>query len=288
MNGVAAKRYEVERLDAGEKKDFAVALIELPSGDVKLAVTATADSELHTEITQRIVINRPELHVSIEGPRSRTAGTRANYQITLSNSGTLSAINVLGEMNLSPGLQVVKLPEGLKQENARVLWNIDELLPGEERTFLLQCMLPIPGTQSIEAGFVDGHGNRAESVARTLVEAKPNVHLIVESIKNTLAVGEQVTYELYLENSGSRGAGQISVIAQLPKHLEIVSTEGIETLIEKDVIRFKTISQLAAGETRILLIHAKAVATGTDPIYVELATLDPDKRIAYESKTDVR
>jgi len=78
------------------------------------------------------------------------------------------------------------------------------------------------------------------------------------------------------------------VVAQLPKHLEVVTTDGLESTIENGAIRFKTIPRLAAGETKVITIRTKAAAAGTDPIYVELATLDPDKRIAYESKADVR
>ena len=288
LNGIVAKRYEVEQLDEGNEKTFSVALAELPAGDVKLTVTATGDPELRKEAVQTIVVNRPELNVVVEGPQSRTAGTRASYKVRVTNSGTLSAVNIHGVLDVTSGVQVIQFPDGVLQQEEGIVWNFDELLPGEEKTVIVQCVLPNPGTQSISVGIVDAHGNRAESVSRTLVKAKANVHLTVESTQDTLAVGDEVTYELYLENSGSRAADQVSVVAQLPKHLEVVTTDGLESTIESGAIRFKTIPRLAAGETKVITIRTKAAAAGTDPIYVELATLDPDKRIAYESKADVR
>jgi len=288
LNGIVGKQYQVDRLEAGQRQSFNVALADLPAGEAKLAVSAASASGLRADAFQSIVISRPHLDVVVQGPKTRTAGTRANYRVEVTNSGTLAAVNVNGELVLSSGLDVIGMPRDLRPHGDGFVWHVAELLPGESKTFSIQCLMPNPGVQSVAIDIADAHGHHADAIARTRVEAKANVHLSVECTQDQLAVGEETTYELYLENSGSRAADEVTVIAELPNHLEVAEAAGHEATVEGTVVRFSVIPKLGAGESLMLTIRAKATSAGTDPIYVELATQNPDKRIAYESKTLVR
>ena len=101
--------------------------------------------------THCVRVGKADLELLLNGPDETLVGRPANYQLTLSNSGTLTASNVSLTLTLPPGMQFVEASEGGQYADGRVRWLPGTLPAAGRRNFRLRLMTSKPGDVTLRA-----------------------------------------------------------------------------------------------------------------------------------------
>jgi uncharacterized repeat protein (TIGR01451 family) len=212
----------------------------------RATVTFSVASVLKTRVTQ------PCLSITKTGPETVQIGDPAAFQITVSNSGTGPATNVVLHDKLPPGL---KHPQGRDIEA-----DLGTIEAGQTRTLTLSATAVSPGRQVNEAVATADDGLRAAAQATVLV---------TEPLLVLRATGPQRRYlnrtaefDLEVGNPGTAAATNVRVADVLPPGLEFeaASDNGAYDPASRTVTW--NLATLPPRQTQHLSVRTTAKAVG--------------------------
>jgi len=119
----------------------------------------------------------------------------------------------------------------------------------------------------------------------TRVEGVADLKLSVNDPKGPIPVGQEVAYEISVENRGSKAATQVLVFAQFSEGIEPVATDGLPGEIQTGQVIFQPIARIDPKETVKLVVKAKAQASGNHVFRAAVQCSDPDTRLVAEDNT---
>src|SRR5579863_90383 len=128
-------RQRVGRLSAGESKDLALSLSATSAGShcCWFAVTqGDADAEIEM-VSKQVCVDFVTRHVEIEiaGPAQRTEGSRAEFNITLSNSSLKTIADARAIVAFDKALIPKEASAGAEQKPGSLTWRLGSLGPLE-------------------------------------------------------------------------------------------------------------------------------------------------------------
>ena len=94
-----------------------------------------------------------------------------------------------------------------------IQWSVGNLPPGGERVFTFQCELNAAGQLQFESNIVGAGGLVAASQCSTRVEALADLKLTVNDPRGAHPVGQDVDYEIRINNRGTKAATNVSLAA---------------------------------------------------------------------------
>jgi uncharacterized repeat protein (TIGR01451 family) len=268
--GVAT--HSMGTLTAGESKSVEIELTARQAGRLTIAAEATAEGNLNASATEEVVVRRASLQAAVNGPKAHYAGAPANYEIRLSNSGNAPAMQVQVAAILPPQAEFVSAGEGGSFDSKRneVVWSVDSLRPGVERTFEFKCALNAAGTNQIEViASADGDLN-SKAAALTKVVAVADLVLTMSDPSGPVAVGQDMIYEAHIRNRGTKNADNVDIKAYFSNNINLVSVEGGAEEVEPGTWKLRSIPSIAAGREVIIKIKARAEAAGNHRCRVEV------------------
>ncbi len=200
--------------DLAPGSDTTIEMILMPEAEGEIGSVAQVSCQ--TLASTRTICTRPALVIDHIGPQQVLIGETVSLAITLTNTGTGPATNVVIEEDVPAGLQHVA---GRELE-----YEVGTLKPGETRRMELTL-------RAAQAGIVEnlvlarGDGNlRTEHRARIEVIA-PQLQVDVIGPKRRY-LDRQATYEVNLANPGTAVAKNVDLTAFLPRGMKFVAADS--------------------------------------------------------------
>ena len=125
----------------------------------------------------------------------------------------------------------------------------------------------------------------ATSACLTTVETVADLVLTVADPKGPLPTGEEVSYEIKVQNRGSKSAKGVDLVMQFSEGIEPRMASGLEHKIVPGQVLFSPIGQIDPGQEMTFKIAAEAIKSGTHIFRAQLTCQDSDAREIAEGTT---
>lgn len=279
--------FVVGTLPAGASKAVELELLARQSGTVEIRALATSAEGLEAQLSEVVEILRPQLALELSGPSHQFALTPATYHIRVQNQGNAVARNVRVSATLPPRGQFLSSGGDAEAslQDRELVWNIPILAPGAHKSLTLQCALGLPGECRVEVAAEADHAAHTAASHATRVTALADLVLDVGDPNGPVAVGETAVYELRIANRGAASAENVQLTAYFSTGLEPLAAEGLRHEISTGTVQFLPIRSLGAGQEMVLRVRARAEATGSHKVRVELTCPAPETSLVVEETT---
>jgi uncharacterized repeat protein (TIGR01451 family) len=282
-----AVNHHIGTLHAGENRVVELELTARQVGNLRLRAEAMADGGLLASVDEEVIVRRADLKIDVEGPPLLYAGTVGVYRVHVSNPGNALAKNVQIAAVLPAGARYLNCSDGgiYSEEHGRIVWTTSNLKPGASWSCSYRCELSHPGVNNAQiTGIADGDLRQAATI-ETEVEALADLTLTVKDPPGPMPVGEDVTYEVRVNNRGTKAADQVEVLAYFSPGIEPTHVEGGPYEIGPGQIALAPIASLAPGQEVVFKIRAKAHRSGTHIFRAEVECSALETKLAAEETT---
>ena len=279
--------HNVGTIQAGQRKTVEVELTARQVGNLTIKVEVRADGGLYAELAESVLVRRAALQVDIEGPRLQYVGAVAKYLIFVRNPGTAAAKNVGFSVVIPPGAKYVSGIQGgrLEANGTKLGWDLQTLEPAEERTFVLNCRLDLPGSTQIDVVSAADGDLTASAGMTTQVEAMADLVMVVEDPAGPIPVGEEAAYVVRIRNRGTKNALNVEVLTYFSRGIEPTTAEGAQHKVAPGQVIFSPIPSLAPGEDIVLKVYARAETAGNHIFRAEVHCRPLGTRLVSEDST---
>ncbi len=283
--------FEVGTLRAGETKESELVLTAEQAGLIENRLLARADANLQTEAVCQFEVIAPALQVAVSGPQRRYLERPATYRLQMQNPGTASAHDVELVSHLPKGMQFVRANNMGEYDPAThsVYWSLAELPANQTADVELEMLPTEPGQQKIlvESKADQGLVDRAEQAV--VVEGLAAIKIEVVDLQDPIEVGSETTYEIRIENQGTKAATHVEVAAVLPPGLSFVAAEGPTDYQQgPGRVLFNPLEMLAPKADTTFRINVQGVRSGDQRFRVQILTAELGQRpISEEENTTV-
>jgi uncharacterized repeat protein (TIGR01451 family) len=226
-----------------------------------------------------------KLSLSMKGAEKQSIALPAKYVITVNNSGSAPATNVLITNKLPADMDFVSASEGGKfvKEANDVGWLLGTLEPGHSKTVEVVLRARAAGQICNKASAVADGGLKADAEACTLFQAPSAMLLETHDRQDPIPVGGETSYPIVVVNQGGMPADNVRIKALIPDALLLLSARGPAGVEHKlgdktkdgyQIVLFEALASLAPGAKAEYEVAVRALRAGTVRFQVEL-TADP-------------
>ncbi len=274
-------------LAAGAKKTIEVELTARNEGDLVIQVDATAEGTARAHLSEKVQVLRPGLAVDVTAPEFQFVGKELTYQIVVRNPGTAKANQVSIEAALPNTVTYVSSTKDgqVADEDGLIRWAVETLGPQESRTLLVKCVAASAGTGRLVVASKASDSLNADGEAAVLIDAIADLALEVTDPAGPVAVGTETTYQLKVENRGSKAADNVEIVAYFSHGVEPLGAEGGNYQVGPGQIVFDAIPSIAAGQAKTFVVKARAESTGNHIIRAEVFCKPLGTRLVGEEST---
>lgn len=249
-------------LPPGKEASFEIELTAQDDADLEIVGTASGDLDLQAEVNKTVQVVAAKIEAILTGPPVRFQNTEATYQLELVNQGQATARDVRAELQLPAGVEYIGGIEDARHDGDKLVWKLPALAAGESRQFEFSCRMNQSGNQQLAVHCEGSAAARATVSLQTKVEAIADLKLTVIDPPAPAPVGTDVTYELVINNRGSKAAEQVRVVAQFSHGIEPLRLEGHTGDVVTGQVLFAPIPEIAPGDQLKLKVIAKADSAG--------------------------
>ncbi|MGA2914795.1 MAG: hypothetical protein ABSE89_02080 [Sedimentisphaerales bacterium] len=251
-------------IPAGTSKDVTVYAKAYKTGSYTNYAVAVADGNINVSSPAvTTVVKQPVLNLVQEGPETQYLDRELTYEIDLTNTGDMPALNTVIENQIPMRLTFVKASHGGVLVGDKVIWKVSKLNPGATAKMSITCK---PTRIGIVANIVKASAacaDTAGSVFQTRVSGIGAVLLEVGDLNDPVMIGSDTTYRIAVTNQGSEDATGVSVEAMLEPQMQYVSSSGTsQGLFSNGTVKFAPLPSLAPGAKAVWEVTVKAVAEG--------------------------
>lgn len=246
--------------------------------------------------------DQPSISVRKTGPATRPVGEIASFTITVANNGRVPLTQVRVSDNYDPMLEPDTVTGGYEFVGDDIVWTIPEVQPGASFALEVNCRCLSPSNRACNRVTVTTReGARGESEA--CVEIRPaaaaggdgansatsgNLTLTIADLRDPVAVGNDVTYEIRVVNNGATADQQAVITVTAPPELTPVSGTGAARGdIDGQTVRFQPFGEIRAGDTIRYQVRMRANRPGAARVRVQLQTRGSPRPIVAEEATTI-
>jgi uncharacterized repeat protein (TIGR01451 family) len=282
--------FDVGQLRPGESRTIDLVLGTRGPGVQAARFAARADGGVEAQHTTKLEVTAPTLELAVDMPLRRFLQRPATCTISMANAGTAPARAVELAAQLPPGMKFVRANNAGWHDDRthRVLWNLEELPPGETGTVEVVVMPIALGPQKIMAAARSADG-LADQVAHVCeVEGLAAVSFEVADSEDPIEVGGVTEYVIRVGNQGTKPATGVRVTASLLGDLEPVDAQGpAGHRLENRAVVFEPLVKLAPSEEAVFRIRARGRRAGDQRVQVQVVSQDHAAPITKEEITRV-
>jgi uncharacterized repeat protein (TIGR01451 family) len=273
-------------LRAGEEKVMELSLTAVKDHQVAIEVSADADNGVHTELSRQISVLRADLDIEIGAPEFLFVGNEAEYSIQVRNTGTATADELTVTATLPSNVRYVScVGNGRYDESSRqVLWSLESLPQGTERTLTLLCEMIGEGNAQVAATAAAATELSTDALASVQVQAMADLALSIEDPSGPVAVGDPAEYRLTIRNRGTKRAEDVRVVVSLDEGVSPIEISGARYGLGSGQIVFDSFPAIEAGGETVLTVRAESTTPGNHPFRVEV-TAAMGVRLSSEEST---
>lgn len=258
-------------MQPGARQEIRLVLTPTGGGEVDNCVRV----EFEHGVRLKTRLQRATIQLQKQGPAEAQLFDALNYQLTVTNTGSTPAANVI---------IVDDLPDGLehKDNKKQLSFTIGDLAPQQSRTVNYEVIAKKVGRFSNRAVVTATGGLRDEVQSSVSVsEAKLTLKMTAPTQQS---FGRSVPYELTVMNNGSAPLNNLVVLADVPAKTAFVSASNggrvVGTRVEWSV------ATLAAGASKKLDFKLRPTAAGDIVNHAE-ARSDRGLRATADASTKV-
>ena len=262
----------LDRLEPGRDRPIKLQLRPVDEGTFECHALVTCT----TLCSARTTVTKPQLTLTMSEPPDTPIGQLLPLTLTVSNTGSGPATNVMVRDTVPDALTH---PAGQEIE-----YEIGTLGAGESRVVQLDLTARTAGSMTNHAE-VTGDGGLRATAETTLRILEPKLALKKSGPKRRY-LERPATYSLVVSNPGTTTASNVSVVDEVPEVLILVEASDTGQLSRDKRSVHWAINQLDAGESRTLTVTLRPVAPG-EFCTQAVATADGELRAAAEACTTV-
>ena len=282
--------FDVGQLRPGESRTIDLVMGSTGPGVHMARFAARADGRLEVEQPVRIEVTAPTLELSAEMPSRRYLQRPATCVLSMVNAGTATARAVELVAQLPPGMKFVRANHAgwYEERSHRVLWNLEELPPGETGTVEMVLMPVDLGPQKIVAAARSSDGPSDQAAHTVEVEGLAALFFEVTDSEDPIEVGGMTEYIVRIGNQGTKAASGVRLTATLLGDLEPVDAKGPAAhRVENLAVVFEPLAKLAPSEEAVFRVRVRGRREGDQRMQVQLVSDDHPAPITKEEITRV-
>jgi uncharacterized repeat protein (TIGR01451 family) len=282
--------FDVGQLRPGESRTIDLVMGSTGPGVHMARFAARADGQLEVEQPVRIEITAPTLELSTEMPSRRYLQRPATCVLTMVNAGTAPARSVELAAQLPPGMKFVRANHAgwYEERSHRVLWNLEELPPGEVGAVEMVLMPVDLGPQKIVAAARSSDGPSDQTSHTVEVEGLAALFFEVTDSEDPIEVGGMTEFIVRIGNQGTKAASGVRLTATLLGDLEPVDAKGPAAhRVENLAVVFEPLAKLAPSEEAVFRVRVRGRREGDQRMQVQLVSDDHPAPITKEEITRV-
>jgi len=282
--------FDVGQLRPGESRTIDLVMTSTGPGVHQARFTARADGRLEVEQPVRVEITAPTLELTAEMPSRRYLQRPATCLLSMANAGTAPARSIELAAQLPPGMKFVRANHAgwYEERTHRVLWNLEELPPGEVGSVELVVMPVDLGPQKIVAAARSADGLSQQTAHTVEVEGVAALFFEVTDSEDPIEVGGVTEYIVRVGNQGTKAASGVRLAATLLGDLEPVDAKGPGAYrVDNLSFVFEPLAKLAPSEEAVYRVRVRGRREGDQRMQVQLASDDHPAPITKEEITRV-
>ncbi len=276
-------------LRAGDEKVVEMSVKTATDDYFVIAVEAVGAYGLRATAEKKVLALRGRLDVQVETPDLQFVDGEFEATIRVKNLGAATLQNVDVVAQIPQDVEVVYCSNQARRnlEKRRIYWVAPFIRPNEETVFTARCRVTKSGVANFEVVGVDQTGLVAQARSQVNVEAIAVLAMRVNAPKEPIAVGKTCTYELVVENNGTRDAREINSGIFLGAGIKPLAVEDNQGYVypEDSKVLFKKIESLKAGERVVFRVKAEAVVAGNQKVQAMLQSTPEDVSLLSEETT---
>jgi uncharacterized repeat protein (TIGR01451 family) len=276
-------------LNAGEARSVPLVLTPTRVGRLNTRVTATAEGGLTDTAEHAIVVQQPQLNVTIEGPKTKYVNRPADFVIKVSNAGDVPLTNVFARVRLPAELAYVGSTPAGQPAAGEVVWNLGPLQPKEQKIVQLSTIAQRPAANAVVQAIANADPSVSQTAQTSLeILGIPALRLEMKDIGDPAETGKKITYEIDVTNTGSLPANQVEIKAVASKHMKIVSGKGpAAEKIDGQSITFARLDGLAPNRSVKYTVEVEAIEAGDARFRIELRSETLQQPVIDEEPTRI-
>lgn len=252
----------IGNIPAGKEASFEIELTARDQGELKIQGAASGDLDLIATANKSVAIASAQIDATLTGPPLKYQDTDAVYQLLVANTGTAISESIAAEIRIPAGVEYLGGIESARVEGDRLFWNVKLLSPGESLSYEFTCKMAQTGNHQLTFNCNGSAAGRANVGLETVVEAIADLKLAVFDPPAPASVGTEVTYEIVINNRGSKAAENVRCVAQFGHGIEPLRVDGHAGDVVTGQVLFNPIARIDAGGQVKLRIVAKADKPG--------------------------
>ena len=277
---------EIGDIAIGSERIVEVELTFQQAGLLPIVATAGSTvSKVDARSAIEVLVKQSELVATWYGPTEFYQGSVIDYELELSNTGSIAADSTNCVVKLPPGSDLVSLPPGASRNGDQIRWEMKKLAPHEKQVFPMRVTLSNIGENQIAFTGECSSSTMTRADFKTNIDSIADLHLTVSDPVAPAPVGQPVVYEVVIANRGKKSASDIQVIAQFSDGIEPVRMEGYAGRIVPGQAIFNSIPNIGPNEKLVLRIHAEASKPGVHRFRVEVKSKGSDTDLLEEEST---
>lgn len=204
--------WNLKTMQAGEEVILAVNVLPKVAGEIGSVAQVT----FQAQAAVRTICTKPQLSLALTIPEQVLIGEPATVDITVTNSGSGAATNVVIEEDV---------PDGFTHAAGRQLEHeVGTLLPQESRRLSLVLEAAKAGVYENRLT-VRGDGNLLEEDVRKIEVATPKLEVTMQG-PVLRYLDRQATYVVRMANPGTASARNVELVTFLPKGMKYVTSDN--------------------------------------------------------------
>ena len=247
----------------GEVKTVNLVLKGVETGRYETQLRATAKDGISAVATLETSVVKPELVITADAPKLRYVGNIIAYTIEVKNVGDGVANDTTITQTLSDGTTLASADQGGAAEGRTVIWKVGTLSPGQSKVVTTRVVgerIMIARSTTYATAIA---ADTVQSVMVTDVEGIEALLVEVVDDNDPVPVGEYITYDIEVTNTGSLEATGINLVATLTPEMEFVeSTGATKSRLDGAKVIFETLPALTPNAKATWKVRAKAVGEG--------------------------
>ncbi|MCE5269455.1 MAG: DUF11 domain-containing protein [Planctomycetaceae bacterium] len=252
----------------------------------------------------------PPISIKVSGPAHQAVGEQARFAIEISNTGSAPLRGLKLVDRWDAAIMPTLATDGFYNEQGALAWKIDELAPGAStrRDIHFACQAASPKVCN-RARVILADGNTADGEACLEVHPAPAapaptppVHptpsppvgqgltVSVVGLRNPVAVGNELTYEIRVTNTGTAAAQQVAVTATVPDGMTpsaLGTTGSTKYAVDEQTVRFEPAAELRPGDSLVDRVRVRTKQPGQFRFRAEIAVPGMSSPLVKEASTEV-